>query len=217
MNHLYKSCLVACAGLLIGTLAMGQGRPATPAAPPPAAANTPAPNRLAVVNLIQLINSLDEWAAYNQDAKKMQDGYNDELKSREKAIKEMEAELQTPTLFKKESAEYKKMEDDYLMKSMDYQTFTSFVQQKMLLELRLKTSAIYKKIDSSIAAYSQANGIALVFLAEDQPPFASVRSPQELSSLVTARKVLYAHPDFDITKKLVEKMNTDYNTGPKAP
>ena len=217
MNRLYKSCLSACAGLLIGTLAMGQGRPAAPAAPAAAPANTPAPNRLAVVNLAQLIYSLDEWNDFKTEATKMQAGFADEAKNREKALKDMQTELDNPTLFKKDSAEYKKMEDDYVMKSMDYQTFTQFVPQKLLLEVRLETSRIYKRANDAIAAYAQANGIALVYLAEDVDSFASARSQQELSSMVMSRKVLYANPDFDITKKLIEKMNADYGAGRKTP
>ena len=88
-------------------------------------------------------------------------------------------------------------------------------QQKLFMELRLRTADLYRKINEAVEAYSQANGIALVFVA-DNPSVEGARTQEQLQAMVTVRKLLYAHPSFDITKAILTSMNTAYQLAPRS-
>jgi hypothetical protein len=108
------------------------------------------------------------------------------------------------------------MQDELLEKSMNLQAYTQASQQKLFLELRLKTAYIYRKMNETIESYCQANGIALVFVA-DNLNLNDVKTQQELQARVSLRKLVYFHPAFDITRAIRERMNTDYKLGAGRP
>jgi len=204
MRFSYKPVLSALALVFLAAVAMGQTTPGAGSAPPP--------NKLAVVNLVQLFDSLDEQADAQRDIENQKNGYTREIDKRKSEIDRLTADLDNPSLFNKESAEYRKMQDDMLEKSMALQAYTQASQQKLFLDLRLKTASIYRKMNEAIAAYSQANGIALVFVSDDLN-LNDVKTQQELQARVSLRKLVYFHPAFDITRAIKERMNTDYKLG----
>jgi Skp family chaperone for outer membrane proteins len=188
---------------LAGAMFLGQS------APPPAG---PAPTKLAVVNIIQLFDSLDERADGEAAIRALKDSYTNEVNKRQDQLKELNAQLSGSPMFKPGSDEYRKLQDDVLQKSYDLKAYTQMSQDKLFMEQRMRTAALYRKMNDAIAAYSQANGIALVFAADDLD-LASANSQQELQAMVTVRKLLYFHPGFNITKYIIEKMNTEYKLG----
>jgi Skp family chaperone for outer membrane proteins len=195
-----SSCVLLLAA---GALAMGQAAPGT--------AN-PLPSKLAVVNIVDLFANLDEQRDAQRDIEGLKNNYAKEVDKRKTELEKLERDLQDPNLINRESAEYRKMQDDLLEKSMNLQAYTQASQQKLLMEVRIKTAYIYKKINQTIEAYAQANGIALVFVA-DNIDLNDVKTQQDLQDRIGRRKLLYAHPAFDITRAIRERMNTDYKLG----
>ena len=96
-----------------------------------------------------------------------------------------------------------------LKKGMEVETFARFQQQKLILERRIKTASLYRRINAAVEQYSKANGIALVLVTDDAD-IAGARTTEELLSRITIRKVIYAHESLDISDKIIEKMNTEY-------
>ena len=117
--------------------------------------------------------------------------------------------------FKRGTPEYRKAQDDLLRTATELQVDQQVNQQKLFMELRLRTADLYRKINDAVEAYSQANGIALVFVA-DNPSVEGARTQEQLQAMVTVRKILYAHPSFDITKAILNKMNTEYELGSRS-
>jgi Skp family chaperone for outer membrane proteins len=210
MNTNTRHFLSSLALLAAAALSMGQ---TTPGAAPGTA---PPPSKLAVVNLVALFDSLDEQADAQRDMENMKANFTREIEKRRLEVERLERDLQDQTLIKRDSPEFRRMQDELLDKSMSLQAYSQSSQQKLFLELRLRTAYMLRKINDSIATYSQANGIALVFVSDDFN-LNDVKTQQELLTRVSLRKLVYAHPAFDITRAIRERMNTEFKLGAGRP
>jgi len=201
----HKSALAAL--LILGLTALSRGQAGGVA---PAASNPP-PTKLAVVNVVELFDNLLEKTAADTDIDTMKRGFEKQNQDMQKAIEDKQKGMAS---FKPGTEEFRKAQDELLQKATDLQSFSSFAQQKLFLELRIRTADIYRKINEAVAKYAAANGIALVFVA-DNSSVDSARTQEQLQAMVTVRKILYFHPDFDITGKIKQMMNTEYELGKK--
>ena len=197
--------------LILGLTALSRGQTA-PAAGRAAPAASPPPTKLAVVNVVDLFDQLLEKKAADLDIEKMKNNYDDQSRKMQAALEASRQGLQGA--FSPGSADYRQKQDELLQKAVDLQNFSGFAQQKLFLELRIRTADIYRKINEAIAKYAAANGIALVFVA-DKSSVDNAATQEQLQAMVTVRKILYFHPDFDITGKIVLMMNTEYQLGQK--
>jgi len=169
------------------------------------AANDPPPVRIAVVNIVKIFNALDAKKSGDAEIERLGKQLTDERKAKEDELEKMRSELND---LAQDSQDYKDLSEKMLRKAVDLQGFSRYIEQKLLLETRVRTAAIYKSMNSAIADFSRANGIGLV-LAVDDPDLSTARTQEELLSKITVRKVIYYHESFDITKAVIEKMNTD--------
>jgi Skp family chaperone for outer membrane proteins len=208
MRSTYKNLLSCFTLLVAGAMAMGQGT-GTPA--PDAV-----PSKLAVVNIVELFDSLDEQRDAQRDIENMKNTFAKEVDKRKTELERLEKDLQDPSGIRPESAEFRRMQDELLEKSMNLQAYTQASQQKLFLELRLKTAYIYRKMNDTIERYCQQNGIALVFVA-DTMNLGDVKTQQELQARVSLRKLVYFHPRYDITRAIREQMNPDFKLGAGRP
>jgi Skp family chaperone for outer membrane proteins len=190
------------AGAIATTIARGQAAPA---------ASNPPPTKLAVINIVELFDKLDEKAAA--------DDYIDNLKKDYEAAarkKQSQIDVATESLdktYRRGTPEFRKAQEDLLRMTVELQVQQTVDQQKLFMELRIRTADLYNKINDAVKAYSETNGIALVFVT-DNPSVEGARTQEQLQAMVTVRKILYAHPSFDITKAILTKMNTDYQLAP---
>jgi Skp family chaperone for outer membrane proteins len=209
MKLAHKSALAAL--LILGLAALSRGQAtAAPAARGTAPAAAPPPTKLAVVNVVELFDGLTEKRAADQDIAAMKTKFEDESRKMKAVIDAADAGLQNS--FVKGSPELRQAQDDLLHKATDLQSYNTFAQQRLFLELRIRTADIYRKINEAIAKYAAANGIALVFVA-DNSNVDNASTQEQLQAMVTVRKILYFHPDFDITGKIKLMMNTEYELG----
>jgi Skp family chaperone for outer membrane proteins len=82
------------------------------------------------------------------------------------------------------------------------------------MEQRLRTVQIYKAINDAVKRYAEDNGIGIV-LVSDEVDFSNVPTTEAVQQKIALRKVMYSHPDFDITQKVIEKMNGEYKLNGK--
>ena len=209
MNLGPKSMLAALLILAVTALSLGQAGAGGAASRPAPAATAPPPTKLAVVNIVNLFGGLREKEVGDADIDKMKSDFEAQGLKLKKEAEDLDKQL--PALAAG-SEDYQKVQDALLKKTMEYQTFGNFAQQKLFIELRVRTAAIYRKINDAVAKYAAANGIALVFVA-DNSNMEKATTQEMLMGMITTRKVLYYHPDFDITNTIKQLMNTEYNLG----
>ena len=197
--------LVAMA-LAVTLAAAGAARLAVAQAP----AQTPPATRIAVVNMVDLFDRLDAKKDADNAMQKLSDDLQKELDSRKEKVKNLSDQLQG---YKEGSDIYNQTQNQAMMQAMDLQAFQQYyMPNKLNLEKRLRTAALYSQINQAIADYARTHGIALVLVA-DPADLSTARTSDELLSKITIRKVIYADPSLDITQQIVEKMNADYKLG----
>jgi Skp family chaperone for outer membrane proteins len=202
MRPLHKTLITTAAALLLCTLSMGQTA-------------APAPRALAVININKVFASLNEKIDGDATIENMATQFKNDQQKREQELEKLANQLRDNTLFNPESPEYRKMQDEALQKKADYDANSSFAQQKLLIEQRLKTVQIYRRMNDAIKAYAESKGIGLVLVADDIN-FDNANGIEGVTQRIANRKVIYAHPDFDITQQVIEKMNADYKLGTKS-
>src|SRR6185295_16200837 len=146
------------AGLIATAIARGQ----TPAAVAPAG---PPPTKLAVVNIVELFDKLDEKAAADAEIDTMKKAYEQADRTWQTKI-DLAIENLDKT-FRRGTAEFRVKQEEILAMQVQQELERQVNQKKLFLELRLRTADLYNRINEAVAAYSVANGIALVFVADN--------------------------------------------------
>jgi Skp family chaperone for outer membrane proteins len=178
--------------------------PSLTAQPAPA----PTPTHLACINIVKVFAGIDEKKDGDREIEEAGNKINADRKTKENNLKALRDGLDNPQ-FNKNSAEYKRQQDEALQAAMDLQVFLSVSEQRLLLMQRMKTEQIYRSINDAVKKYAETHGIAIVFVTDD-PDFSAAKDVRELTSRIAMRKIMYAHPDYDITAKIIESMNATY-------
>jgi Skp family chaperone for outer membrane proteins len=171
-------------------------------------APAPTPTHLACINIVKVFAGIDEKKDGDREIEDMGNKINADRKTKENNLKALRDGLESGT-FNKNSPDYKRQQDEALQAAMDLQVFLSVSEQRLLLMQRMKTEQIYRSINEAVKKYAEAHGIALVFVTDD-PDFSAAKDVRELTSRIAMRKIIYAHPDYDITAKIIEAMNSTY-------
>jgi Skp family chaperone for outer membrane proteins len=180
----------------------------------PALAADAAPTQLAVINVVNVFASLTEKMDGDSEIEKLGKDINEQRRKKEEDLTKKSDMLKPGGVFKVDSPEYKAAQDELLQLTMDYQAFLAVSEQKLLMMQRMKTSDIYRKINAAVEKYAKTKGIAIVFVIDDMD--LTAKDMRELTSKIAMRKIMYAHPNFDITKDIKETMNAEYRMG-KTP
>ena len=200
--------------MLMCVLALGVA--AMPLAGPAMAQQQPAAPRtvLAVVNLAKIFDGLNEKIDNAAELDKLKRDLQAEQSKRKDEIDNLSGSL--GKTFREGTDEYKAAQDNILKKAMDLQSFSSYAQQKIALETRLRYVKLYNDVNKAVEAYAKAAGIVMVFVADDAD-LGTTADPSEVLNRISNRKVMYADPNYDISGKIIEKMNTEYRLGSNKP
>ena len=173
-----------------------------------------APTQLAVVDIVKLFAKLDEKRKGDDEIKRLDKELDDQRRQMEESLqKKSDALRPDGGLFSRGTPEYKQAEEQLLEDTMKYKAFMAVADAKRMMLRRLKTVEIYRKINTAIEKYAKANGIAIVFCV-DELEFEGMSDISAINgAILTQRKIMYAHPNFDITQKLVLAMNAEYTHG----
>ncbi len=205
MKTLHKLLAACAAGTLFAIVALGQtGQPARPATH----------NALAVINIAKVFSSLNEKIADDTEIDAMTRKVNEEKGKRETELDTLQNQLKNNTLFNPDSPEFQKMQETAIQKSYELDSYLKASEARLLMEQRLKTIQIYRAMNTAIQQFAENNGIGMVLVA-DEVDFKNSNTTEAVQQRIALRKVVYAHPDFDITQKVIEKMNADFKLGNK--
>jgi Skp family chaperone for outer membrane proteins len=174
------------------------------------------PTILAVIDTGRLYTSLDEMNDVYRDVEIMKTEATREIEKRRAELERLNTDIDNPTLFKKESQEMRKMQEDLLKQTLDLQSFTQFSQQRLFMELQVRTLLVHNHINDAIAAYARAHGIVIVFTTEDTN-LSRTRNQQELQTALMMRKIAFYDGAYDITVALIQQMNASYKLGTIRP
>lgn len=171
---------------------------------------TPPPTKIATINIVKMFNSLDEKKAGDKDIEVMARNLENGRKAIETDIETLKKEMGA---YNEGTEAYRDTQERLFKRAMDLESHMRLMEQKLLMEQRLRTMALYRKMNKAIEDYSRANGIIIVFMA-DEVDFSNARTPQDVIGKITLRKIVYAHDTLDITAGVVNRMNEAWKQAP---
>jgi Skp family chaperone for outer membrane proteins len=178
-------------------------------AQPSAATAAGGKKTIAVVDVVKVFNSVNAKATGDAEIEKLAKDLDAERKVIESDLEALKKEM---AQLKPDSDMYKETIDKALRKGLELQDFSDYMRERLTMEQRVRTAALYRQINDQIKTYAEANGIILV-LSYDKDDMSSATTPQELQSRITVRKVLYASDSLDITRDIIELMNAAAHLG----
>jgi Skp family chaperone for outer membrane proteins len=193
-NQRTLATLAVVAMLCVTALLMAQG-----------ATKAPRPARVAVADVRKIFNSLDERTKMEADLNVMDQQILKEKETREQKIKDMALDL---SMVGQSNADAVRMTDDLDKTRFEHGVWMQWQQQKRTREARLRTLDLYRKIAKAIEDAAKVNGYDLVLYTDDVDM--ELIKPDEVSALISSRRVLYSAADLDITESIITQMNNAF-------
>lgn len=199
-----------CAGSLhvlsgnAATMAFAQGAPAV----------ARKPSVVAVVNMKDLLDGVQEFKDLNAALDPTRTGYKAQLDELETRIKALEVEIKDnlspeQAMLKAE----KQLQLAELRNVRDYRE-KSFVE---LMDIRNGEilRKMYLKVSTAISAYAKREGIDLVLLDDRGIPVPERANQSQINNIILSKRVLHADDAINITPALVTFVNNEYGAGAK--
>ena len=164
------------------------------------------PTTIAVLNIQDVLVQIDENTLFTEAMVARSQAFRAEFESRQAKITQMRNEL---AILVEGSDNYKEKEMEILNTLIESQTWQQFEEQVAILDQRTHLAALYLKINETAEEIAQQRGIDIVLLDTPLPDFDSL-NPEQLLNAVATRKVLFNTEEVDITRSVVEKMNTEW-------
>ncbi|MEI8198415.1 MAG: OmpH family outer membrane protein, partial [Phycisphaerae bacterium] len=123
------------------------------------AADEPPPVRIAVVNIVKVFNALDAKKTGDTDFELIGKQLQKERDAREDELNNLKKEQMS---YNPDSQEFRDTSEKMMKKAMELDSFTRYMREKMLLEGRIRTAALYRSMNKAIEEFSKASGIGLV-------------------------------------------------------
>jgi Skp family chaperone for outer membrane proteins len=205
MNRKLTSLLAAAAVLALAGAAL-LSVPASAQTRPDSVVISKTPSGIRTVDLVKAFNGLQQKTDGETEIRNLKDKLDKDGDTLNKELDALHKELE---LYKSESPEFRATEEKLLRKVADVASYGEFEERRLLLEQRLKTLQTYSTLRKGVEDYARENNIALVLMT-DEPNLIDARSQQELLAKISTRKVIYAHESMDITSKVIERLNADY-------
>ncbi len=164
------------------------------------------PTAAAVVEVQRVIDNLKEKEVIEAQLTKHNETVMKEKTDRERAIKQMQDEL---GMLAPGTENHRKKLETAEKAVIELNAWLQYENNKLVRERGLQIELLYQKMLKAIADVAKTNGYQVVLFAEGPAEFRA-QDPQQLSTLIQIRKVLYYDPSLDITELVTQKMNNDF-------
>ena len=187
--------LVLVVGVVVGAMAFG-GEANRLAAPP-------RPTVIATVNLEEVFRGLNEYQSVNERLKALAAELDKEGTRRRDEITRLGDDINLlPAGPNRDN-----LERDWLRKSHDLQAYVEFATRKLNDAQSRALRDLYERIRGDIAALATSSGYDVVFVDDSVAVLPEVASEAEMMRQISARRILYAGKEIDITKQVVDAIN----------
>jgi len=193
--------------MLLGVLA-AWGAAARASAAAQARAN---PTAVAVVNLEDLINGLDQFTTMEQRIQPYVNGLQAELDTLIQQLQDKQAEIELAPAEQSELTTQLRR---------DFRKLEAVVGQRQqinqqLINLRIgdELSNIYDKIRATIDDVANREGYGLVVVDDRGVNIPPNMDAERVQAFISRKRILYASGEVDITERLIARMNADFQAG----
>ena len=166
---------------------------------------SPAPTRVAVVDMVKVFNDYERTKEVNKRLAKRQEEMKAKRKELIDKIEAVKAELEN---FQPDSKDYYERQKKLFKLSVELKSYTQVATEDIKREFRLMTEDIYKQIVDAVGDVARTTGYDLV-LYLDAVKIRGDSFPALLEK-IRQRKVIYSSKNIDITKSVLNYLNQKY-------
>jgi len=175
------------------------------------------PTAVAVVDVQEVFNNLEEKEAIKIDLQKLADTLKQEQEAMGEKLKQMKEDLE---FMDKSQQGYEDLVVKIERQQLFFQAFTKYAEAKLELENVRRIELIYNNMRKTIADVARLEGYQIVLFKEVESAEGEVRFPgmgmKEINKAIEGRKVLWSDPSIDLTDRVKTRMNNEYKARPRA-
>jgi len=195
-NLLLTTLTLLLAAVLVTTYGLGRldAQVAQPAGP----------TSVAVLNVQEVLAELDQAAAFTQELQATQTTNQAELKDLQDEVQSLQSDLDLAADDQKDA-----LQEQILDKIIAFNITRESQNQRLVLDQRRHLASLYLKVVAMGETIAQRRGFDIVVLDTPMPDFQNLNPEQVLNAIAT-RKVLYHSDAVDLSRGVVEQLNTDW-------
>ncbi len=166
----------------------------------------PSPAKVAVVDVQKVFNNLDQKEDYEAEITSQAESLQKEQQRRKQEIKQLRSDLQ---VLSPDSDAYKKTKAKLEKKTINLKAWRKFKQRQLRSEKALRMESLYRKVVDTIEQIAKDAGYDLV-LYKDRLRSLNSQTEKQMAAKIAIRKVLYADDSLNITDRVIQTMNNQY-------
>jgi len=164
------------------------------------------PPRIAVVNLNSILNGIEEKKAALEELDKLRKEKTSSLSELEEQIQNMTKKL---NLLEPSGDEYKSTQRKLIEINTDYKAKGEAAKAELINRQTDIIREFYFRIAAEVTAYAKEKDLDMVFTV--QPAEEIERAGyRELQPVIALRKIIYYRGEFDVTDRIIERLNKSY-------
>ncbi len=178
--------------------------------PSPAMAATAEGPRVAVVDVVRLINELEQLNERSREIKTLADELTADLEQARRDARDAQDALQMAT-----DATREELLNEALEATLRIREITTMREIRVRMKQNQVLRETWAMVQEEVRAHGRAQGYDVV-IADDslvEPGIPLDADPEAFKSFVVDRRVLFAADAADITSEIITRMNNQYNAG----
>jgi Skp family chaperone for outer membrane proteins len=167
--------------------------------------SSPAPTRVAVVDIVKAFNDYNRTKDINEKLNKEQVELQNQRKAKVDRIEALKAQIDN---LHPDSKDYYQREKELLELSIELKNFTDIKAESIKREFRVMTEDIYNEMLKTIETVAKESGYDMVLYLDKMEIHGD--SFPALLEKIRERKVLYAAKQTDITDSVLDLLNQNF-------
>ena len=165
------------------------------------------PSVLVTVDFGRVFNSLEERSYEQERAQAVINTIDEDLMGRRKHIEDYEQELE---LYQAGSDKWEALIRQQQLELVEYESLSEYRNMRATREESKGLRRIYTNIRKASAELAKQNGWDYIFINDLIAPLPE-GDDVDMDSVISARRMLYANTEMDVTDALIEFMNASFD------
>jgi len=167
------------------------------------------PAVVAVVDVVDVINNLREKQHIEADLNAEKERIQGEREEKRKELLRLQEDLK---LLDPGSAEHGRKQQALEKAAIEVRVWENYESQKLQRLTSVRYEALYRKMIDTIGKIADQGNIDIVLFKERPPEFPNIK-PEQLVGAIQVRKVLWSRENLDITQRVRNQMDNEFNAG----
>lgn len=162
------------------------------------------PTAAATVNIETVFESVNQRSDADSELKALAEKLDEEGDRRREEIDRLREDQD---IFPPGSAQHDETRNAIARKSYELNAYLDFAMRKLEVEKARKLREIYRELKTAVRIIAEERGLDFVYLDETVADLPTDVSEVETWRQISARRMLYANPEVDITNEVISLMN----------